>query len=233
MDDGQPKRLLLFDIDGTLIRSAGAGRAAMDIAFEQVFNIPCGFDGIQMMGRTDPGILQEAFDNHGLTWDNARVEIFKDTYFRKLEEGLAEPRDGKYVCPGIVEILNQLQNNPNIVIGLLTGNWRSSGYAKLVYFGIDHYFVLGAFADDSADRSKLVPVAMRRFEELYTHPVARDDVFVIGDTPLDIIGARPHDVKTVAVATGFHATDQLMPESPDFLFEDFSDVPRVMAVLQS
>lgn len=233
MDDGQPTRLLLFDIDGTLIRSAGAGRAAMDVSFEKIFHVQNGFEGIHMMGRTDPGILQEAFDNHGIAWEESKVEAFKETYFRTLEEGIDEPREGKRVCPGILEILNQLQDDPNVVIALLTGNWRNSGFIKLVHFEIDHYFILGAFGDDSADRSELVPVAMKRFRGKYDCPIASEEVFVIGDTPLDIISARPHGVKTVAVATGFHSTDDLSVESPDFLFEDFSDVCKVMKVLQS
>ena len=223
-------RVLLFDIDGTLIRTGGAGKSAMEQAFEKIYGIKNGFDGIQMMGRTDPAILLEAANNHGLVLEDEKIEQFKKAYFQFLEEEIKVPRSGKYICPGITALLASLQNQTNLVLGLLTGNWRYSGFLKLHHFGIDGYFTFGAFADDSSRREDLVPVALKRFKEKYGEKPNQRDVYVIGDTPLDIDCARPYGVCTVGVATGFHSLKELKAAEPDYLFEDFRKTEEVIKI---
>ena len=230
MDDGESYLFLLFDIDGTLIRSAGAGRTAMERAFRKIYGVENGFENIHMMGRTDPGILMEALKNHGLEWQECQVDRFKKLYFQKLEAEIKMPREAKRICPGILPLLGELRERSDVVLGLLTGNWRTSGYIKLRHFRLDEYFSIGAFGDDSYQREAFVPIVMERLEKQQGIRSVPERVFVIGDTPLDVRCAKPHGVKTVAVATGFHTVEQLTPDGPDFLFQDFSDTEKVMAI---
>ena len=231
MDDGSLK-LLLFDIDGTLIRSAGAGRRSMERAFEQLYGIEDGFQGIEMMGRTDPAILMEALENHGLKCQDGKMEAFKKLYFQFLEGEIELPREGKRVCAGIPALLSELKKKPDLVLGLLTGNWRMSGFIKIRHFGLDVYFTLGAFGDDSANRDELVPIVLERFKKQYDVPIEKENIFVIGDTPLDILCAKPHGVRSIAVATGFHTPEDLAVEEPDFLFDNFEDTEKVLETFE-
>ena len=232
MDDGALK-LLLFDIDGTLIRSAGAGRRSMERAFEQLYGIKNGFHGVEMMGRTDPAIVKEALENHRLEYQDGKMETYKRLYFEFLEGEIELPRDGKQVCVGIQKLLFALEQRSDLVLGLLTGNWRTSGLIKIRHFGLDKYFIFGGFADDSGIREELVPIAIDRFKKQCGFSIEPQNVFVIGDTPLDILCAKPHGVRSVAVATGFHTVDELAVEEPDFLFESFEETEKVIEIFYS
>jgi phosphoglycolate phosphatase-like HAD superfamily hydrolase len=221
---------LLFDIDGTLILSAGAGRRAMDRSFKKVFGIENAFRDVQMMGRTDPNILMEALTNFGLGWNEKKVRRFRESYFLFLEEELEAPLAKKEICPGVLPLLSAIQGRQDLILGLLTGNWKKGGFLKLRYFGMDGYFSDGAFADDSPRREDLVPVALERFEKKLNTKFLIQHVYVIGDTPFDIQSARLHGVKTVGVATGFHPIEQLIPEKPDFLFQNLQDTEEVIKI---
>jgi phosphoglycolate phosphatase len=214
---------LLFDIDGTLIRSAGAGKRAMERSFETVYGIQNGLRDIQMMGRTDPSILDEAIQLFHLDESQSKKDRFRDLYFKLLAEEIDIDRPGKKICAGVYSLLKRLEQRKDTLIGLLTGNWRRSGLIKLRHFGIDTFFKTGAFADDSPIRNDLPNIAITRAEKLIGKSVSKEHVFIIGDTPLDIQCARPSGVKTVAVATGVHTMDQLTDEQPDFCFNDFGD----------
>jgi phosphoglycolate phosphatase len=220
--------LLLFDIDGTLIRSAGAGKKAMERALEAVYGVKNGLRNIQMMGRTDPSIVDEVILQYHLVDSKEKRERFRNFYFELLEDEIKIESPEKKVCAGVEPLLKTLHQKEDTILGLLTGNWRQSGLIKLRHFGIDGYFETGAFADDSPLREELVPIAVERAEKLKDQSISKERVFVIGDTPLDIQGARPSGVKTVAVATGIHTMDQLASEKPDFLFADFEDNDKFM-----
>lgn len=215
--------LLLFDIDGTLIRSAGAGKRAMERSFEAIYGVRDGLRDIQMMGRTDPSILDEAIRLFHLDEDKRKKEQFRNLYFKLLTEEIEVDRPGKKICTGVHALLKKLEQRKDSLTGLLTGNWRRSGLIKLHHFGIDTFFKTGAFADDSPIRNDLPNIAIARAEKLSGQSISKERVFVIGDTPLDIQCARPSGVKTVSVATGMHTMDQLTVEKPDFCFNDFGD----------
>lgn len=223
-------KLLLFDIDGTLIHTGGAGKIAMERAFEQVYGRSRALEGMSLMGRIDSSILQEALEHQGLPWREEEVERFKETYYGFLAEELQKPRTGKGLCPGIWELLLRLKAKDHITLGLLTGNWRQGGETKLRYFGIHQFFDLGVFAEDGLRREELLPVAMARYESLRGEEIPKDHVYVIGDTLLDIQSAKPHGVRTVAVATGIHSMEELKKENPDYLFPDFSNTESVLAL---
>jgi phosphoglycolate phosphatase-like HAD superfamily hydrolase len=221
----------LFDIDGTLVRTAGAGRRSLEIAFRAVYGIRNGFEDIQMMGRTDPSILEEALNKHDISWDEEEVTRFRRMYFNVLEKEIKAPRRGKRVCRGVPGLLESLRGWHQCRLGLLTGNWRASAHLKLRHFNLDQYFETGAFADDSSDRNALVPVALDRFQEKFGLSVNKQDTYVIGDTPLDVKCAKPHGVRSVAVATGFHSVEELQAAAPDYVFKDFRDTSSAFRVL--
>jgi phosphoglycolate phosphatase-like HAD superfamily hydrolase len=226
-------KLLLFDIDGTLILSGGAGRVAMERAFDTVYARKDGFRDVSMMGRTDPAILREALERFGVPWKEPEVEKFREYYFWFLEEELEVQRPGKGICPGVLPLLSAIQEKRDLMLGLLTGNWRYGAHLKLRHFGIDSLFETGAFADDSENRDALVPVAMERIARTSGNRIAKEAVFVIGDTPHDIRCAKPHGVRTVAVATGIHTMDELSAERPDFLFPNLLQTDSVLRVFES
>jgi phosphoglycolate phosphatase len=207
--------------------SGGAGRQAMNRAFFHCYGFENGFQDITMMGRTDPLILKEALHKHSLPLqDDSR--FFQNVYYRFLEEELSKPASDKTLCPGIIDLLIKLHQDKTMTLGLLTGNWQRGAYLKLRHFQIQDYFSIGAYADDAEERSLLIPIALNRFRENTGISVDPFNVFVIGDTPLDIIAARPHHVHTVGVATGFHDLESIREENPDHLFKNLKDTEQVV-----
>ena len=135
-------KLLLFDIDGTLLLSGGAGLRAMDQAFDQLYGIPNAFAGINLAGRTDTAILKNVLEKNKLDFNKSAMENFKRIYYDRLQEEIHAPVDGKLLMPGIDALLKSIHKQKDIYLGLLTGNWQTSGFIKLAYFAIDHYFAL-------------------------------------------------------------------------------------------
>ena len=225
-------KMLLFDIDGTLLNSGGAGRRAMDRAFEEVHGIADGFRGIEMAGRTDTIILAEALRKHKIREQAEQIEAFKRHYFELLQDEIRVSNERQGVMPGIRRLLDRLSKHPEVTLGLLTGNWRQSGLIKLRHFGLADFFKAGAFADDAANRDELVPVAVERCHELTGKTPKPGDVWVIGDTPRDVACARPHGARAVAVATGNYSLEELAASKPDALFPDFSDLETFLMLLE-
>ncbi len=223
--------LLLFDIDGTLLLSGGAGKVAMERSFETVWGIQDALRTVPLMGRTDPAIVRQVLQENNLPQDDSKIEKFREYYFWYLEEEIGKDRPGKELCPGVLPLLKALSGTPNAELGLLTGNWRYGALLKLRHFGIDGFFRIGAYADDSMNRDALVPIAMDRFRQAHGMNPSPETVFVIGDTPFDIRCGKPHGVRTVAVATGVHAAEELQAESPDFLFADLTHTDEVVKAL--
>jgi len=224
-------KILLFDIDGTLMLSGGAGLRAMNQAFFDLYGIKEVFSGINLAGRTDTSIFRDAVKACHLPYSPAALKKFQMQYFSHLPAELDHPAGEKKLMPGVAELLPALQQRENVFLGLLTGNWETSGYIKLAHFGLDRYFSFGAFADDSEKRPELLPYAIQRFTARYEHTPDPDQVFVIGDTPSDILCAQPHNAKSVAVAAAHYKEKDLQPYNPDFLLQDLSDLPQVMSIL--
>ena len=226
-------KIILFDIDGRLIHSGGSGVHGMNLAFDEVWGKPNALQGIQLSGRTDTLILQDALERHGLEGNTAAIDQFKARYFIHLAQDMKHPRATRRLMPGFPELLQHLKKTAGMHLGLLTGNWSKSAEIKLAHFDLWKYFEFGAYADDESDRNKLVPHALRRAQELYGIAIARDRVYVIGDTPRDIECARPHGAVAVAVATGEYSAAELRAHEPDYLFEDFADLAAVLKALQT
>ena len=222
-------KLVLFDIDGTLLHSGGAGRRGMNKTFKDLYNIDGALNEVALAGRTDELIFMDAAARHGIQIENGSLNQFKNQYFKNLAYEITANSPQKHLFPGVRQLLEMVQMEPTLVCGLLTGNWEKSGFFKLKAFGIDHFFELGAFADDSSDRNKLVPFAVERMVQLKQQKPEPRQVFVIGDTPKDVECAKVHDVVSVAVATT-HEKEILAKAEPDYLVSDFSDLDKMMEI---
>jgi phosphoglycolate phosphatase-like HAD superfamily hydrolase len=201
------KTLVLFDIDGTLLQTLGAGIRGMSAAFGRLHGRPDALEDVPIAGRTDLSIVSDAFAKIGLQADPARVVALRDAYFDHLGPELARPVDGFVgVLPGVSGLLDALEGRDDVAVGLLTGNFVRGAEIKLGHFDLWRRFSFGAFGDHHLDRRDLVPVAVQQAAAL---GIASGGVVVIGDTPLDIACAHAHSAMAVAVATGPYSAAQL------------------------
>lgn len=228
---GNSRRLFLFDIDGTLITSGGAGETALIKAMETRFGVKEDFKGITLAGATDAIIAKALLEKHGLEVSPENSAALLDTYLHHLESGV--PAHAGKVLPGITAVLDALRARPDAVLALLTGNLRKGAEIKLAHYGVWDYFEFGAFADDHHDRNELGKFARTRATEKHGAEFQPEQIFVIGDTPKDIECGRAIGARTVAIATGIYDRETLAAHSPDFLFDDFLDTPAVLAALFS
>jgi phosphoglycolate phosphatase-like HAD superfamily hydrolase len=223
------KRLLLFDIDGTLIHSGGAGVHALKSAFKERFGVIDDLHDIEIAGMTDSGIVVSILNKHKIPATNENVSAFLDSYVHFLS--LELPRRKGKLLPGVLELLERLKSRPRLVLALLTGNVSRGAQLKLEHYGVWHFFEFGAFADDHRDRNRLGPFARARAKEKHGREFSASEIDVIGDTPRDIACGKALGARTVAVATGSWNRERLAEYQPDFLIDDLSDVERVIHTL--
>ncbi len=223
---------MLFDIDGTLVLTGGAGLRAMNRACEHLVGHQNALDGVTLAGRTDWIILDDALARKGLALNPDLLDDLRRKYVEHLREEIGLPGKGvKAVMPGIRPLLDALQGNGDVALGLLTGNFVEGARIKLEYFDLWKFFRCGAYGDDASDRNHLVPVAIERARECGLIDAAPTDVVVIGDTPHDIACARAVGSMPIAVATGSYSVDQLKAAGADVVFTDLSDTAAVMRAL--
>ncbi len=224
-------KFILFDIDGTLIDSGGAGSRALDLAFEEIYSVADAFKTVSMAGKTDVQILKEGLDLHGIGHMNGEIPGFFRAYVRHLAKNV-RIRKG-HVKPGIRAALDTLLSDRGNVLGLLTGNICEGARIKLEAYDLYSYFRLGAFGDDSEDRNRLLPIAVGKLEKTASLRLDFRDCVVIGDTPRDIDCARPYGAKTVAVATGPYSSSILRAAGADVVFEDLSDTAAFIEAISA
>lgn len=228
-------RLLLFDIDGTLVHTSGAGRRAIDAALLELYNWEDATAGMRFGGKTDPLIVQEVFVRRGSSAERAMAELPRivPTYLRHLDRELEAGRAGCRSLPGTAPLLDALAARPgDCVVALLTGNIEGGARRKLAACGLGwSTFRCGAFGDEAPRRIDLLPVATARARACTGRAFDAREAVVIGDTPADIEVARAHGALAVAVATGASPRDELEAHAPDVLLDDLSDVERVLARL--
>ena len=225
-------RLILFDIDGTLIHSNRAGRAALVYALEKIFGTAGPADSYQMAGKTDPLIITELLQAAGIP--PAEVEPQMERVYELMAQRgqtLFWER-GIKPCAGVPALLEALQRRDDILLGLVTGNARITAPLKLAAAGLDPaLFRVGAFGSDDGNRNRLPALAMHRAAELSGASVNGADTVVVGDTPADILSARASGSRAVAVATGIHAAPTLAQCNPDHLLDNLADTKTVLQIL--
>jgi phosphoglycolate phosphatase len=227
-------KLVLFDIDGTLVLTGGAGLRAMNRACAELAGHADALSGIPVAGRTDRIILADVAARTGRSLDEQLLLVLRERYLGHLREEILRPgamptaehlgpRGGtKALMPGIRELLDELQARPDVFLGLLTGNFEEGARIKLEHFDLWRYFRCGAYGDDAADRNALVPIAVERARRCGLPEIAGAQILVIGDTPHDIACARAAGAVAVGVATGGFTVDELRACGADVVFKDLA-----------
>ncbi len=225
----QTKRLLLFDIDGTLVNSGGAGVRALKLVIEKRYGVHDELHDVEIAGRTDSGIASSILQKYHVDPTPRNIDAFLDEYVGLLPETLSTT-DGQ-VLPGMSEILTRMKEKTDRVLGLLTGNVKRGAELKLQHYGLWKFFEFGAFADDHHDRNQLGKFARTRARERHGHEFDAAQIDVVGDTGHDIACGKAIGARTIAIATGTWAREKLSAHQPDFLFDDLSNVDEVIRTL--
>ncbi len=225
---GRPTRILLWDIDGTLVYNDRAGSVAMNRTFGELFDLPRESDPLSQVdfaGASDHWIVRQVAKQHDVDWTDDVEANFLERYESVLTAVLHE-REGR-VLPGVTGLLDVLADE-NVAQGLGTGNFKRAAFVKLNHYRIGSYFRDGGFGEDSGRRPELLAAGLERMR---THASADADCVVIGDTVHDVTAGRAIGAKTVAVKTGFGDPAQLVDSEPDVLLDDLSDLDRTLAAL--
>ena len=229
------ERLVLWDVDGTLLRAGPVASSVFDVAVERALGRHPGAHGVAMSGKTDPQIALEILAAAEVHEDEAGSHL--PAILRHLEDELAAAaeriREEGHVLPGVVEVLSRLHDDPGVLQTVLTGNVAGNAAVKLGAFGLERWLDLevGAFGSDDADRRALVPVAMERARRHRGRQFTPEQVWVVGDTPGDLACARAGGARCLLVASGRIPADVLEEAGPDLLLPDLSDTDRVLEVL--
>lgn len=216
--------VLLFDIDGTLIDTRGSGMRALQLALGDVVpRVPP--TPIDTCGRTDRAIVNQLFENFGVPNSPAYWHRFMDRYIKYLANML--PQSEGCVLPGVVPLLDRLSNRTDVALGLLTGNTRQGAQIKLRHFGLNDRFSFGGFGEEHAERGGVAEAAMAAAHQYLGRGKPWESVWVIGDTPQDVVCARQIHAHSAAVATGRYDRTDLAAQHPDLLLDNLLQAPRL------
>jgi phosphoglycolate phosphatase-like HAD superfamily hydrolase len=226
------KALLLFDIDGTLLLTGGAGKVAFEEAFEEIFEIPNAWGNLDPHGKTDPAIFDEVAQRElGRLLSSGEFELLMERYEEIFEERIQEsPRFE--LMPGVIEILEHLSRDPEIFLALATGNFERAGRMKLKRGGVEHYFLTGGFGNDARERDKILLAAIAYAEEHARERFEKHRTFVIGDTEYDIAAAKKAGVRSIAVLTNGRTRKHFEKDPPDHILQDLTDIPSFLSCLK-
>lgn len=225
------KKLILWDIDGTLIVSGRAGIFALAKAFAKQYGREPDFTNLDVSGRTDQWIARQVLEQQHIPPTSENIHAFLETYLELLGAEL-QARPGR-VLPGIIDLLEIFSRHPDVAQGLLTGNLQRGARIKLEHYRVWHYFAFGAFGDDSPLRNDLGPHAVRRATENHAVNFAPENIFVIGDTPHDIECGKAIGAKTIGVATGGFSVETLQSHHPTAVFADFSNPEAFVRLIEN
>jgi len=226
--------LVLFDIDGTLISTGGAGMRAFNRALLDIFDIDAEYSGFRPDGKTDPLIAKELLAHFGLEdrWCDPIQEALFSSYLHYLEDEMRQAKDCGLirVLPGVLDLLKRLAVQPDFCIGLVTGNIEKGARIKLEKAGLNSYFRFGGYGSDSEDRTALIRIAIERGAQIIS-PTCLQEVFVVGDTPLDIIHGHAAGAKVIAIASGRYKLDDLGLHNPDLLLPDMRPIESIIGFM--
>lgn len=220
-------KLVLFDVDGTLLLGTGLHVEAFKVAFKDIFNKDA--DTADIWGATDKLILKNAFEKYGIeqTQENfGKMNKCMIDYFQK------QHLEGTKILPGVRDLLERLNEDEEILIGLETGNVKEIAFHKLKHLEIDNYFKKGGFGGEFHIRSEMIEDGIKQFEKEHG-PIDRKDVFIIGDTNQDIIAAQKNDAKVIAVLTGRGKREELEKLNPDYIFDDLTDTKKIIETIKN
>ncbi len=228
-------RLLLFDVDGTLLDAAGAGRAALEGAMREVYETTGPIDEFAFDGLTDPDIVRSLLNMAGLEDPaiDARLASLWDSYDWRLEGELQARRGRVAVFPGVTDLLGRLAEEPRFRLGLLTGNVERGAWMKLRSCGLDGCFGFGAFGSDAERRVDLPPIALRRARATTGIAFTSEEMILIGDTPEDVRCARTGGARILAVATGRFSVEELEAHGADWVVPGLDDVAAVVELIEA
>jgi phosphoglycolate phosphatase-like HAD superfamily hydrolase len=221
-------RLLLFDIDGTLLDCGRQVRPFFAAALEAVFGTSGRLEGYDFAGKPDPRIVLDVMSAEGFPSEVVIAELprVREEYLRRLAGGLDGER--MRLLPGVGEMLERLHGR--VAIGLLTGNWEGGARLKLGHFGLNRYFPFGAFGEDGANRSDFPPHALERAARHHGETFRAEETMIIGDSLLDVACARAHGVRSLAVATGRTSAAALAAAGADWVIADLHAANQCHAV---
>lgn len=223
------KKLILFDIDHTLMDVGDSHKKAFVKAFNEVLGVGLDYSKWEVHGYTDLQIIEEFMDNHKIKKDKDKISKIIDIMVKEFEK---ENLDDSFLMEGVSEILERFRSDEDIIIGLVTGNIEDIAYTKLKHFKIDDYFILGGFGHSSVIRSDLVDIALKHAEKLFGN-ISKNDVFIIGDTIHDIKAAKDAGVKVIAVSSGTYNYNSLKDKEPDYIFNDLKDTNKIIDVIKN
>jgi Predicted phosphatases len=232
MEKPQHRKLILFDIDGTLLLTGGAGKAAFDRCFAELYGLGEAWRDIHPDGRTDPSLIEELFEKNFQRKPSVqeRTQV-QDVYTAAMETALQSAERFR-LMPGIVELLTRIEQRRLGLVGLATGNFEATAWQKLRRAQLEKFFSFGGFGSDHEDRLTLTRIAVERGKKMLQRNVKPEDVVLVGDTCRDIECGRRLGLVTLAVATGSTPHEQLAQARPDFLYRDFSDLDAVACVFE-
>lgn len=225
-------KLVLFDIDGTLVLTGRAGGRAMWFAARECFGLEEDGVSIPMAGRTDAWIVSQMAERAGQRYDGAALESFRACYLQHLAREIHAPGPRKGVLPGVRPVLEALAETPDVTVGLLTGNFEEGAEIKLRYFDLWRYFTASAaFGDGAHDRNQLLHAAIDRHRLSGGEVIQPEQVLIVGDTPLDVAVATVGGARSLAVATGDYSCDELQRAGANAVLEDLGDLAAALAAM--
>jgi phosphoglycolate phosphatase len=225
-------KLVLFDIDGTLLSCGSQTRGLFAQALMEVFGTCGEADRFDFTGRTDPGIVLDLITGAGVPEAEVREKLprMRELYTGRLEAAL--DREGMRLLPGVVEILERLEAREDVTLALLTGNWKPGARTKLSRFDLNRFFPFGAFGCDGVDRSELPPVALERAELAVGRRFRPEETLIVGDSVHDISCAHAHGIPCLAVLTGRTRAETLRGAGADWIVEDLRQAAAAVPWLE-
>jgi len=226
-------RIILFDIDGTLLKAGGIVRKAMGEALEKVFGTRGGIEDTSFTGATDLGVVHKLMEKEGFATAEIadRFGNLTEVYGPILRNKLSTWNDYHF-CPGVPDILDSLKDNGSM-LGLVTGNCRVGAQVKLDRGGLGDYFQFGAYGDETRDRAEIARLAHQRGVEKAKKDIPRDSVILVGDSPNDIKAAHDYGIRILAVFSGWTPKEELETLKPTWLYPDMSNIKQITSLLLS
>ena len=224
-------RIILFDIDGTLLKAGGIVREAMGDALEKVFGARGGIADVSFIGATDLGVVHELMNHEGFSAEEIDIRFPKliETYGRIVREKLSTWEKFR-LCPGVPQILEKLRGQ-GALLGLVTGNCQVGAAVKLDRGKLTGYFSFGAFGDETTDRARMCEFAHKRGEAQAAEEIPKEMVILVGDSPNDITAAKAYGIRMLAVSSGWIGAEELSKHNPDWLYPDLSATDEIAELL--